>query len=169
MEEFLDVMDPYISDVTAMQFSQNNVELSLHWEPLTLSYVENEYCGSDIPDIGIWHSASLILSDKAMSVLRPLIEVYGEILPVTCEGKPHYIFNCRNQVDADETQSKRVMSEGFFMSIESLAFPASEDSRLFKSPFENNQSLFCDDDFKHAVEVNGLGGIYFGEHLASFM
>jgi hypothetical protein len=169
MEEFLDVMDDAIGEVTAMQFSQNNVELSPYWEPLKITYVQNEDCGDAIPDIGIWHGASLILSEKAMNVLRPMIESYGEILPATCEGKPHFIFNCRTLVDADEAQSKRIMSEGYFMSVESLVFPASMEANLFKTPFENNQSIFCDDELKDAVETNGLGGVYFGADLTAFM
>jgi len=169
MEEFLDVMDPAIGELTAMQFSQNNVALAEHWKPLKVTYFQNEDSGNAIPDIGIWHGTSLILSEKAMAVLSPIIECYGEILPVVCEGHPHFIFNCRTQVDADLTQSKQIMSEGYFMSIETLVFPASGDACLFKSPFENSQSIFCSNKFKKTVEANELGGIYFGTDLTAFM
>lgn len=134
-----------------------------------ITHVQNENCSDAISDIGIWHGASLIFSEKAIAVLRPLIESYCEIRPVTCDGMPHFLFNCRTQIDADETQSKRTISEGYFMSVEALAFLASVADCIFKSPFENNQSIFCNDDFKDAVEVNGFGGVYFTEDLTALM
>jgi hypothetical protein len=169
MEEFLDVMDPSIGEQDAMQFSQLNIAMADNWEPLRVSYIQNEDCGTALPDIGIWKGASLILSEKAAEVLKPLISEYGEFLPVTCLGNTHYVFNCLTNVDADEVNSKQIMEDGFFMDVEALTFPEASKEVVFKSSFENSRNIFCSEAFKDAVESNGLGGVYFGGDLVSFM
>jgi hypothetical protein len=169
MEEFLDVMDSSIGEQDAMQFSQLNIAMADNWEPLRVSYTQNEDCGNALPDIGIWKSASLILSERAAEVLKPLISEYGEFLPVTCVGNTHYVFNCLTNIDADKAASVRVMEGEFFMDVAALTFPEATKEVVFKSSFENSRNIFCSEAFKDAVESNGLGGIYFGEDLVSFM
>lgn len=152
-----------------MQFNQKNISLAGHWEPLSLTLVQNEGCGNSVPDIGVWHNANLILSPKAVDVLRAYLEPNGELLPVTLDSEQYYIFNCLNEVEPDLSKSKRVVEGRYFMDVESLVFADDISAAIFKTPFDNNRSLFCSEDFKNAVETDELGGIYFGRDLAAFM
>lgn len=169
LEDFLDILDPHIGEQAAAQFSQSNQALLDCWTPLNISLRHNEDSENIIPDLTLWRGASLILSKKAVDVLKPTLAALGEFLPLRFEGSNYALFNCLTEIEADHDASTRIEEQGFFMDVEALAFPADTTASIFKCPFENNRNLFCTDDFKRQVIESRLGGIYFRDKLTDFV
>lgn len=169
LEAVLDVLDPHIGEQAAMQFSQNNTALSEFWRPIDVTMRMNDGSANKVSDLTLWRGASLIMSDRAVGALTPMLSSFGEFLPLQFEGKRFALFNCRNEIDADPHASVRIEEAGYFMGVEKLVFSDNVDSPIFKSPFENNRNLFCTDEFRSAVLENRLGGIYFGQDLTEYM
>lgn len=169
LEAVLDVLDPHIGEQAAMQFSQSNRALAQYWSPIDVIVRANDGSANNVPDLTLWRGASVIMSDRAVEALKPMISSCGEFLPLNFEGKLYALFNCRKEVAADPQRSVRIEEGGYFMDVEKLVFSDDVDTPIFKSPFENNRNLFCTDRFRTAVVENGLGGIYFGDDLTEFM
>ncbi|WP_444941262.1 hypothetical protein ACJJI3_01585 [Microbulbifer sp. ZKSA004] len=150
-----------------LDFSLRNTAMAAWWPPMGAHFLSNEgFEGSPIPDISSGLGATLVLSPKAKRYLGDLLESYGELLPVEAEGEVYYLFNCRTfgQEDLDVSQHEYLGDTP--ISLKALAFTGdAEKLATFKSKFENCATVFCNEQFKCAVEKFELTGISFDENL----
>jgi hypothetical protein len=108
---------------------------------------------------------NLLLSARAVSVLRPLIGPHGEFLPVRADFGDYAIFNCFTEIDVLDdrnTEGKR-FSSGRFMEIFRYALHA---ERLVDPPpifrmLGRRGPLFVTDPFRALVEEHRLTGFVF--------
>lgn len=105
----------------------------------------------------------LIIREQALPLLRPLLEKYGEILPLRC-AEPVSLFNVTNILDAlDEERSKIARFEnGDVLAIEKHVFrvDAIEDSELFRLPGRAS-NIYLREALVRRIGELGLRGIAF--------
>ncbi len=106
------------------------------------------------------------LSQRAVQVLRPLIEDDGQLLPLQCAGGEYFILNLTNFVDAlDERQSEivRFPDGKKVLDIKRFGFvPAKlQNVDIFKLPQLPLGQVFVTDGFVKTVRDEGLVGIDF--------
>jgi len=105
-------------------------------------------------------------------VLSEHLELYGEFLPIFCEGIPYYLFNVLKQVDEtiiDLDKSEREIEDDIQVGLHKLQFIESKltNTLVFKTEYDTFLNIYCGDEFKHLVENAGLTGILFKLDLAS--
>ena len=177
--KFLD-LDLEILDVTRnapdsideddiIDFSLNNTAMKSWWKTPETKFMNVDGEGepnSPIPDVSIWIDASLVLTPKAYRLLGDLLKSSGEFLPVSAGDETYYIFNCFVFGEEDENKSKYEVVDGNVFGLESLVFKESASELLaFKSKLQSCLTLFCNEQFKEAVESFELSGIVFDSNL----
>lgn len=138
------------------------VAYSEDWEPTEVKFVdgypenkeEKKQC-----DI-LYDMGHLFLSDKAAEILKPYL-TDGELLAVTYADNNGYIFNPLKLIGANAKLST-VDKNG---DIASLVFD--EEAAIFKTEYDGYHGVFCNEEFKGAVESAGLAGAYFEVDLSS--
>lgn len=110
----------------------------------------------------------LMISERARKCLEDIIGRYVEFIPVCANGKPYYIVNLLNVLDAvDYSKSVfRVLDTGLVVGLEKYAF--SEDrlqgNDMFKILLNGriySTEIFVSDKIKQTIEENGLSGVKF--------
>lgn len=135
------------------------------WRVPRMSFLRQQEDGrprqySDCP----WclHTA-LIVRDRALSVLRPVLESYGEILPLKCE-EPVSLFNATNIIDAlDEERSDIArFDDGGILAIERHMFRPDVigNHEIFKLPGRAS-SIYLRETIVHRIGELGLRGLAF--------
>jgi len=119
-------------------------------------------------DVYRFVSGHLVVSERAVQILQPLMSDKVQILPIDYEGtKTLYVLNVINVVDClDYEKSKiRRMRDGTVSEIDEFAFDYSKVSQhdIFKIPEKIWSTVFVSDKFKATVEENGLIGFKFTE------
>lgn len=120
---------------------------------------------SDFPWLG---EHVLVVRPKALKLLRPTLEPYGEFLPLRSD-EPISLFNVTNVVDAlDEERSRIVRFDGGgIMIIESLVLrpDAIGDAEIFKLPERADgvrvSSIYLRETIVRRIGELGLKGIAF--------
>lgn len=154
------------SDWEAMyKFDGNSIE---EWQPLRAKVFFDDELETQLPpgDFPSLFADEPALSQRAVQVLRPLIEGNGQLLPLQCTGGEYFILNVTNVVDAlDERQSeivrfpdgKRVLDIKRFVFV-----PAKlQNVDIFKLPQQPLGRVFVTDGFVKTVRDAGLVGINF--------
>lgn len=149
-------------------FSLNNISFKEHW-----SHIESKFTpigGDDsapIPDIARWINATLVLSSKAHDTLHKLMEPFGELLPVQVGEETFYVFNCLTLAKVDDNQSEQVFFEGQPVDIKKMVFDENDiaGKTLFKTKYNKCIDVYCNDEFREAVEKSGLKGVQFKRDL----
>lgn len=82
------------------------------WQPLVMTFSDESDAKNVValPDITVWFTDNLILSQKAYDIVFSTLEPYGEFLPVRCENIPYWVFHLTyiTGIDAvDEERSER--------------------------------------------------------------
>jgi hypothetical protein len=100
----------------------------------------------------------LTLSRRAVDVLRPLLECYGEILPMRSSQAPVSRFHCTNVIDAIVPAKSEVVGTR----IDRYCFRREVVSgqAMFRPSFPVS-NLIVGDEFRNAVIANGLRGFEF--------
>lgn len=145
-----------------------NEPISKIWPHLNCNMEEMKDSDSPIlPDVSIWLSTKLLLSEQAYQILEPEIRDFGEFLPITADGYKYYIFHCLTDGFEDESKMEYEYFEEFPVRIISLAFVSEdvEKKALFKSSSFLCNKIFCNDKFKALCEENNLKGLRFEEDL----
>lgn len=118
---------------------------------------------------------TLVLDGQATDVLRDMLEMSGEMLPLSCKGEQFTVLNVTDCVNVlDETKTKWVYgkSTGARIRIERYAFHPGRltETPLFKIPETCKSEILTfeglkdpDDEFKPRVERLGLKGLIFEE------
>lgn len=150
-----------------LKFSLQNTAMADWWPSIGARFVDNEgYENSPIPDISTGMGATLILSPKAKRYLGELLKNYGELLPVEAEGKIYYVFNCLTFGSEDKSGCQHEYTGDTPIALTALAFKDDSETLItFKSEFQNCVTVFCNDQFKNAVEEFGLTGVIFDQNL----
>lgn len=153
-----------------MSYSWDNLSLKDAWVDQGGSFVQPEGLkATQKPDITTWNGANLVLSPRAYDLLMPKLDDYGEFLPITIDNAPFYIFNCRNVVEADKSQSESDIVDDLWMGVKSIGFSddAVANNLIFKTRFDRCSTLYCGDEFKKHIDSLEFKGILFQENLVS--
>jgi len=108
----------------------------------------------------------LVLRDEAIDALGPMLEPFGELLPLSCSNATLMLVHMTNVVDAlDETESEivRFPSSERVMKIAIHSFKANVVRRgqAFKLPQMPRGSIYLTDDLVHAIGAFGFEGTGF--------
>ncbi|MCK2238967.1 MULTISPECIES: imm11 family protein [unclassified Crossiella] len=140
------------------------VPLANAWEPVDMEPVREKGDGpSDFP----WYmSLTLLLKDRAIDVLAPLLAEFGELLPARFPDARLALLNVLNVVDAlDEEASEiiRFQSSGRIMRIETPVFrPELVPPRsVFKIPQMPAGEIFYTEEIVREFEKSGFAGLWF--------
>jgi hypothetical protein len=166
--EIDDLVENFPDDIDyrgAHDFVLNNLSLSQSWKPVETSFSPIDDPQAPIPDISKWVDATLVLSEKAYTVLKSALSECGELLPISADGNDFYLFNCLTCVGVDDDLSKKSFYEGEEIGYETLAFEPNT-AAIFKSPDQGCLDLFCDESIKSLVETHSLTGVKFDVDLA---
>ncbi len=141
------------------------------WQTVTVHFSNCDgMVGNTIPDI-MEFQGHLFLSMAAYEVLKPIIENDGEFLPITYEKGDAFIFNplrLAEEVDGlnMEISCKNPINN---IDIDCMAFHEErvKNFSIFKSEFDFNASIMCQQSVKDAIEKAGLGGVIFTPDLGN--
>lgn len=134
------------------------------WRPMPVTRLLDDDEGrpraqADLPWLG---GHVLVLHERAAGLLAPLLDRYGELLPLSCPNADLWLFNVLTVVDAlDEENSEIVrFDDGGILDVQRYAFRAdpAQGLALFKVPQLLRGPLFVGDEFVDAIEAAGLTG-----------
>jgi hypothetical protein len=105
----------------------------------------------------------LVVRDRALPLLRPMLEQYGEVLPLLCED-PVWLFNATKIIDAlDEERSTIArFTDGAVLAIEKHAFhsDAIGDAEIFRLPGRAS-NIYVRETVVRRIGELGLAGTAF--------
>ena len=155
-----------------LDFGLYNISVADWWENIDGSFTVSTRLKDKnipIPDIAVWTYGTLIFSASAKEKLARHLGSSGELLPVEVEGQEYFIFNCLTYAEHDQIKARHDIERDGEV-LPELGFNETDikTKPLFKTKLKTSGvSIFCNDDFKAAVEENGLTGIKFNEDLHS--
>jgi hypothetical protein len=138
------------------------------WTPVVAHVFEdNPGTDGDFPSLSNYNELP-VMSERAWVALRPLIGYCCEALPIIHPaGKPYFIVHVMETIDGLDANRSEVkhFTDGGIMRIVRYSFKPEmlQDKHIFKLPRESGGELVVDDDFRRAVEANGLKGLQFKE------
>ncbi len=167
LEEMLNEIGPHTGELEFMHFSRNNLKLQPYWKSFKGTFKKVRTGATKIPDITCWRGATLVLSKSAHDKLSEVLSSYGELLPITVNNAPYFIFNCLELAKLDSSNSAFNTEDGHQIEAEKIAFDKGAQEKLvFKSQEEGCTAVFCGEALKNKVQSEGLTGIKFSEDLA---
>lgn len=111
-------------------------------------------------------STAIVFSNKALQILKPLIEKSVEFLPLQCYSGEFVILKppSINCLDYECARVRRFPSSGRVMDVLSYAFKIESlnNKNIFKIP-EQKARVYVSQKFKDCVEGNKLEGLIFRE------
>ena len=134
------------------------------WRPMPVAMLTADEHGelraqADLPWLG---SHVLVLRERAVTVLRPLLDRTGELLPFACPDADLWLFNVLTVVDAlDEEHSELIrFDDGSILAVERYAFrpEVARGLPLFKVPQLLRGPLFVGEEFVESVAAARLIG-----------
>ena len=134
-------------------------------------YLDNTYDNAKtelpIADICKFNVHALAYSEKAVNVLKEILEESGELLPFECDGNKWWVHNITNVVDVLDTDltTMELMESGRFI-IGKTVLDESKLSKvcLFKAKQRMGLILGHDvseNDYKALIVSSGLRGLIF--------
>lgn len=170
--EGFEVVLPVDSSDFAVVDSVSTRRVGDGWRPIVVEVVKVEDSGPrsglslEPADLPWWGSHVLVLSERAVGLLGAELRRWGELLPLECDGKELWLFNCLTVVDAldeDKCELKRFDS-GRIMRVKRHAFFAERLAGVgvFKLPQFRVSPLFATADFVAQFRQSGLNGSEFG-------
>ena len=171
LEEMLDEIGPKVGDLEFMQFSYHNLRLAEYWGKFSGTFEKVLSNANQIPDISCWRGATLVLSPAAKKILGKKLVAYGELLPISCNNEPYYIFNCLKLVSLDKNLSKQIPLEHGLIEFEKIVFNKGSihENLLFKSQEEGCTSVFCSEELANFIGNSRLKGLKFSENLTGIL
>ncbi|MFG1793596.1 imm11 family protein [Nocardia sp. NPDC049149] len=156
---------PVDSDDTFEHLTFAGVPKADSWRTVQMESIRED--GNEKPSDFPWFlSATLVLKDRAIDVLGPVLAEFGELLPAQFPDARLAVFNVLNVVDAlDESAAKIArFSSGEIMMIESHAFHPDRipPRAVFKIPQQlYNGEIFYTDEIVREIEASGFTGLWF--------
>ncbi|MEM7758157.1 MAG: DUF1629 domain-containing protein [Cyanobacteria bacterium P01_A01_bin.40] len=132
------------------------------WRPIPVTIDRMEKSG-EFPAL----STAIVFSQKALQILKPLVEGSVEFLPLQCDSGEFVMLKITDIADClDYTRAevKRFPSSGRVMQVISYAFRKNclDNKIIFKIP-EQKARVYVSQRFKDCVENNQLEGLIFSE------
>lgn len=143
-------------------------KLKQDWVPVKVTF-ESARKNNAKPDLSVWNSSCLIMSDRARLALEHELTNSGEWLPLE---ENYWLFNCLTSVQGDVINSSEssftVDSDGTLNMPRKLTLLEEKINGLplFKPGFSHNSFLVCQDSFKAIADKHSLGGLHFEPDLA---
>lgn len=137
------------------------------WEPVRMRLITRDdegrpLEGSDAPWLGSW---ALILKPKTSQKLSPLLDEYGELLPLVCVNADLSVFNPMRCIDALDEAASSILRfpDGRIMHIQRYVFrpEAIQGIDVFKLPRLKACPNFVSERFVHAWRAANLQGLEF--------
>ncbi len=137
------------------------------WRPMPVARLAVDDEGkpraeADLPWLG---GHVLVLRAHAAATLAPLLDRYGELLPLACPDADLWLFNVLTVVDAlDEENSELIrFDDGNILDVVRHEFrpDMAAGMAVFKVPQLLRGPLFVSDEFVEAVATAGLTGLEF--------
>ncbi|MES2824960.1 MAG: DUF1629 domain-containing protein [Pseudomonadota bacterium] len=141
------------------------------WATLAIHFSNCDGTYKDtIPDIYEFQG-HLFLSMAAYKVLKPIIENDGEFLPITYEKGDGFIFNPLRIAEEVDGLNTDISRKDPLDNIDIVCMAFHEDRvkqfSIFKSDFDLNLSMMCQEAVKEAIEKANLGGVFFTPDLGN--
>jgi hypothetical protein len=153
-----DLLDTWPSDWRANYMTWEPRSLRATWR--TPEVIGNVRRFNDYPTLG-WRPA---FSQRAVDMLRDLLEPNGELLPVRHRIGTYYFYNCTRMTNCvDLTKSKTIkLKDGIISRTEKLVFidEMLTELSIFKVRTQLLE-IFCTQRFVDRVEREGLQGFLF--------
>jgi len=165
----------------AQQLGGDEVEDFLFDQPLTNASIspiwkEGVVCsplpyfkqqGVPFPDVSRWGGHMPIISEKAKSVLGGAFVETGELLPITVNDIPMFLYNCLTYGKEDKELTTNEYSDGIRVGLKTLAFEPDDiiNKPIFKSKRAGTTHLFVNQHFVSVFEENNLTGVGFDSDL----
>ncbi|MDW1664891.1 hypothetical protein R7F06_18000 [Vibrio sp. Vb2656] len=132
------------------------------WVEESVEFTAHYKTSVKTPDISVW-GASLVLTPRAVEVLKPYIESDGEFLPIVIDGEKFQVFNVMSFGEEDKEHTKHEYIDEHPVGLVSLKFVESSvaDKYVFKSLMEGCELLYCDDKLKNLCNEHDLRGVEF--------
>ena len=137
--EYLDLLDPYIGELAAMNLPKRNMSIAQYWRPISFILSNNNEGATKVPDWSFYTAGNLILNEKAKVALEQLLLGSGELLPLKSDQGRYYFFNCLENMDNDKQKIKSV--------------------NIFKASPTVGIDLICTGKLKTIAEEAGLVGM----------
>ena len=143
--------------------------LATSWHPLELRICrdpddERKYLKGDFPHT-VGFGPALVLSDRALGILAPLLQDNGELLPIKYPRGNYVLFNATCLADVLNFEQSDIVyfPTGRIMTIRRYVFDAEKipSNDVFKIAQMPLLGVFVTERFKLAVEENDLEGLLF--------
>jgi len=135
--------------------------------PRLFAYVEDTHgCRLPQSDSPGFLPGIPILSRRAVTILKPLISLHGEFLPINCREQELYAFNVTTVVDGldlENSDYETFRASNNIMVVNKYVFISSavEGLPIFKIVHIPRGVVFVNDDFVDLVHRNSLTGFLF--------
>lgn len=136
------------------------------WSPIQMGLIrQDEGQGLDESDSPFLGSHALVFRKAAAAQLQPLLDEYGELLPVHCEDADLSIFNPLMVIDALDQQASSIVriSSGRIIRVSRYVFRPDVvgDIEIFKIPEFRVSPTFVGQLFVDRWLESGLAGLAF--------
>lgn len=151
------------SDFNRGVFAGDGMPRKHNWHPPRAKLKSDPFNkGKKLPDIGHVDIGSVVLSQKAIDVLKGHLEPYGELLPLDVEGETYYIYNVTTIIDALDQENSVKRPNGI---IKKACFDKSKvpsDMEIFKVPETQRSLIYVNEtkgkNIKTLIEEHHLNG-----------
>lgn len=161
-----DEAESALGEETEFHFDERPLSWAAQWQPMELDfYSAIGKKVSELPDIS-QTNGRLFLSDKAFQALKSVLEPFGEFLPITYQGNQGFLFTIFETADA--ALDKQLCTKNEWGDITWIAFDTEKLSQapIFRTEYDDYQSVFCQDEFRQVYEEAELTGLIFTEDLS---
>ncbi|MBD3671614.1 MAG: hypothetical protein HUJ29_12665 [Gammaproteobacteria bacterium] len=142
------------------------------WEPIKGKFFPRVKA-TMVPDITTWKTDFLVLNQKALDVLKDVLEAMGELLPIEVAGETRYLFNPlthlpEDVIDFDNSEYEYHASEEQPVGFKVLNFDPNKVPKaqmLFRVEHDFAYNLYCDDRFIDRLKQSELNGLVFNPTL----
>ena len=140
--------------------------LADRWRPLAVKADEQEIRDLPASDFPHLFGAVPVFRKSAATVLRPLLEGNGELLPLFCDEGEYFIFNVLRMVDALDERASQIIkfpNSEKILEIEHFVFKPAQLASvdIFKLPQQPLGRVFVSDHFVEIVKDARLVGFSF--------
>lgn len=157
-----------LGEETDFYFSRIPESYTNRWKKVEIKFKPYSSKKTPLPDVFV-RNGRLFLNEKAVEVLKPLIESQGEFLPVTYEGGQGMLFNILATAEEVDGVDQAVSFKNEYGEMVSIGFHEDRVKGLhvFRTKFDKYMSVYCSEEFKQAVESAGLNGLVFSVDIGN--
>ncbi|QJC53577.1 hypothetical protein HGI30_19925 [Paenibacillus albicereus] len=142
----------------------NGKPMKEDWVPFEVRHLSKKSLPTDCTGVG---GGVPIISERALTVLQPMIDRNVEVLPFIHPEKPYYAINVTTVLEALDYEkaiyTRNPRYPQVITDIERYAFRPEiiGDNAIFKTPEFRGTEVYVTDTFKQAVEAADLKGFAF--------